>query len=150
MYALKVMDRHTEDDNLPGKMLDNIVAPTMAECLAKARELYFGKIYMPGELPLKLVAEMWSNRVEHADRFETVNTLELRQGDLVITHHLIVHLGRRQVSATHTAESEEGGWCEYGPDDLAVYDMRGAGAAAAGKWNIQGNRLATWVRVKKA
>lgn len=149
MYALKVMDRHTEDDNLPGKMLDNIVAPTMAECLAKASELYFGKIYMPGELPLKIVAEMYAKRVEYADRFETVNTLELRQGDLVINHHLIVHLGRRQISATHTFESEDSGWCEYGPDDLAVYDMR-LGQAASTPWNIQGNRLATWVRVKKA
>lgn len=149
MYALKVMDRLPENDNLPGRLLDNIVAPTMTECLAKARELYFGKIYMPGELPLKLVAEMWANRVEHADRFETVNTLELRQGDLVINHHLIVHLGRRQVSATHTFESEDSGWCEYGPDDLAVYDMR-LGQAASTPWNIQGNRLATWVRVKKA
>lgn len=149
MYALKVMDRHPENDNLPGRLLDNIVAPTMTECLVKARELYFGKIYMPGELPLKLVAEMYAKRVEYADRFEIVNTLELRQGDLVINHHLIVHLGRRQVSATHTVEGEGSGWCEYGPDDLAVYDMR-LGQAAACQWNIQGNRLATWVRVKKA
>lgn len=149
MYALKVMDCHPENDNLPGRLLDNIIAPTMTECLAKARELYFGKIYMPGELPLKLIAEMWNNRAPHGDRFEVVNTLELRQGDLVINHHLIVHLGPRQVSATHSFESEGSGWCEYGPDDLAVYDMR-LGQAASTPWNIQGNRLARWVRVKKA
>lgn len=149
MYALKVMDRLPENDNLPGRLLDNIIAPTMAECLAKARELYFGKIYMPGELPLKLVAEMWAGGCFLSGRFETVNTLELRQGDLVITHHLIVHLGRRQVSAMHNDVSEDSGWCEYGPDDLAVYDMR-LGQAASTPWNIQGNRLATWVRVKKA
>lgn len=149
MYALKVMDRCLDNTDAPSRMLDNIIAPTMTECLAKARELYFGKIYMPGELPLKLVAEMYANRVEHADRFETVNTLELRQGDLVINHHLIVHLGRRQVSGMHTGVSEEGGWCEYGPDDLGVYDMR-LGQVASCPWNIQGNRLATWVRVKKA
>lgn len=149
MYALKVRDRLPENDNLPGRLLDNIIAPTMAECLAKARELYFGKIYMPGELPLKIVAEMYDKRVEYADRFEVVNTLELRQGDLVINHHMIVHLGRRQISGVHNDVTEEGGWCEYGPDDLCVYDMR-LRQAAANPWNIQGNRLATWVRVKKA
>ncbi|QJA42975.1 hypothetical protein [Phaeobacter phage MD18] len=87
-----------------------------------------------------------------SDMFETVNTHELRNGDLVSVNGTLFKLRDRQERDLKEGES---GW-KNGPvvwfrtDVVAIGDPDGMPAHWREDWIIQGNRAAIWQRLDRS
>ncbi len=149
MYAIYVHER--AENGGAGKLVDLIVRESMAEAhRAACRQYGFKKrVFKPGDLPLSTIAELYENLDTRERFFERVNTLELRQGDIVVHTLGLIHLGERLISEAHNDVKDDGGWCEYGPDDELLWAWPSCISTSTRKYNIQGNGLANWIRFKR-
>lgn len=81
----------------------------------------------------------------HFSAFESVNTHELRQGDIVRCNNMVVRVGLKQISDSGCHADTGYGVAHYHLSDILESDD-GMPAPGSRQWNVQGNRLATWSR----
>ena len=85
------------------------------------------------------------------EMFETVNTHDLRNGDLVSVHGTLFQLKDRQERDLKQGES---GWHDgpvvwFKTDVIAISDESGMPAHWRDDWTVQGNRAAIWQRLDR-
>lgn len=79
---------------------------------------------------------------------ETVNTLQLQQGDTVLTHGMVVRLDAPGVCYQPGVAAWEGTVTNYA--EVIAEGHVPASFIRDAQWRIQGNHLADWVRVVPA
>lgn len=79
------------------------------------------------------------------DQFTLTNTHDLKEGDIVLTHGMVVRIGAKQISDKGAHADNGHGCAHYHLSEIlaAVADMPQPGTRL---WNVQGNRLATWLK----
>lgn len=79
------------------------------------------------------------------DQFTQTNTHDLKEGDIVLTHGMVVRIGAKQISDKGAHADNGHGCAHYHLSEIlaAVADMPQPGTRL---WNVQGNRLATWLK----
>lgn len=79
------------------------------------------------------------------DQFTATNTHDLKEGDIVVTHGMVVRIGKKNIS-DKGAHADNGYGCAHWHESeilAATPDMPQPGTRL---WNVQGNRLATWLK----
>jgi hypothetical protein len=87
---------------------------------------------------------------------ESVDTSQLQEGDLILSHDMLIRLGER-----HVVERVDR-YAEYGPVYWFVGTVENAdkihamgvnhvtcGLLRGNEWTVQGNRLASWWRISE-
>lgn len=83
----------------------------------------------------------------HHSMFESVNTHELREGDIVRTHGMVVRIGEKQISDKGSHADNGYGCAHYHLSEILA-SYQGMPQPGTRLWNVQGNRLAMWERYK--
>lgn len=80
-------------------------------------------------------------------KFQLTNTHELQKGDIVRHHGMILRVGEKQISDQGAHADNGYGCAHYHLSEIlaARWDMPQPGTRL---WNIQGNRLARWEKLK--
>lgn len=75
--------------------------------------------------------------------FEEVNTHELKEGDIIRHHGMVIQIGEKKLSDKGSHADNGYGCAHYHVSEIlcARPDMPQPGTR---KWNVQGNRLAKW------
>lgn len=79
------------------------------------------------------------------DQFALTNTHDLKEGDIVLTHGMVVRIGAKQISDKGAHADNGHGCAHYHLSEIlaATADMPQPGTRL---WNVQGNRLAVWLK----
>ena len=80
----------------------------------------------------------------HYDQFALVNTHELKEGDIIRSHCMVIRVGEKQISDKGCHADNGYGCAHYHISEVLAADegMPQAGSS----WNVQGNRLAKWAK----
>lgn len=78
------------------------------------------------------------------DQFTIVNTHELKEGDIVRTHGMVVRIGEKQISDQGSHADNGYGCAHYHISEILVAEEHMP--QPGNTWNVQGNRLATWMK----
>ena len=81
----------------------------------------------------------------HIDQFCTVNTHDLREGDIIRTHGMVVRIGAKQIS-DQGPHADNGYGCAHYHLSEILAATEGMPQPGSRLWNVQGNRLATWAK----
>lgn len=76
------------------------------------------------------------------DQFETANTHELKQGDIIRHYGMVIVVGEKKISDKGSHADNGYGCAHYHISEIVA----SAPGAPTGTWNVQGNRLAKWER----
>lgn len=78
-----------------------------------------------------------------ADQFTPTNTHDLREGDIIRAHGMVLRIGAKQISDQGCHADNGYGCAHYHLSEIlaAQEDMPQPGTRL---WNVQGNRLAIW------
>lgn len=77
------------------------------------------------------------------NQFKSVNTHELKQGDILRYHGMVLRVGEKQISDEGSHADNGYGCAHYHISEIlaARSDMPQPGTRS---WNVQGNKLAEW------
>jgi len=79
----------------------------------------------------------------HIDQFTLVNTHDLREGDIIRAHGMVLRIGAKQIS-DKGAHADNGYGCAHYHLSEILAAVEGMPQPGTRLWNVQGNRLAKW------
>lgn len=79
------------------------------------------------------------------DQFVMTNTHELREGDIIRTHGMVVRIGAKQISDQGPHADNGFGCAHYHLSEIIAAE-EGMPQPGSRLWNVQGNRLAKWAK----
>lgn len=80
-----------------------------------------------------------------SNQFTLTNTHDLKEGDIVLTHGMVVRIGAKQIS-DQGAHADNGYGCAHYHLSEILAATEGMPQPGTCLWNVQGNRLATWLK----
>lgn len=79
----------------------------------------------------------------HIDQFTLTNTHDLREGDIIRAHGMVLRIGAKQIS-DQGAHADNGHGCAHYHLSEILAAVEGMPQPGTRLWNVQGNRLAKW------